>query len=215
MHPRFTTRLAAVHAVGRRPATSSVGWLLLAGLCLAVIGCSATAATPTTAPSPAAPTPAQATDTQGPYRLVFELPQTDWHTADSITGTATLSFVGAGGVDYVAWDDRPLYFSIEEVGGSRRIVGMILSTECGGHHLDAADPVTSPITKAGSYTMNGPDSDFYRSFFDDPLLHLPAGDWTITAIASFAAVAQSGGCGDSFRSIGPMLKAAVTVHVTA
>jgi hypothetical protein len=179
---------------------------LAAALCLAVVGCSAATSTP--ASSPTAPTPAQATDTQGPYRLVFELPQTDWHTTDSITGLATLSFLGAGGVDYVAWDDRPLYFSLEEIGGSRRVAGMILATSCAGHRLDAGQPISSPITKAGSYDMNGPDSDFYRSFFDDPLLHLSAGDWTITVVASFA---EGPGCSD----IPQMLKAAVLVHVTA
>ena len=192
--------------------------LLAMALCLAAAGCSVTAATPTTFPSPAAATPsrspftltpAQAMDTQGPYHLVFELPQTDWHTTDSITGTATLSFVGAGGVDYVAWGGQPLLFSFDEVGGSRRVVGQAFTNNCPSHRLDAGQPFSSPIFKSGSYTMNGPDSDFYGSFFKDPLLHLPVGDWTITAVASFGTDTAGG------SDIRAMLKAAVLVHVTA
>jgi hypothetical protein len=164
--------------------------------------------TPTPAPSPTAPTPARATDIQGLYSLVFELPQTDWHTTDSITGTATLSFLGAARLDYVAWGGQPLLFSFDEVGGSRHVIGTYFSNNCPGNHLDPGKPFSSPIVRSGSYTTNGPDSDFYRSFLHDPLLHLPAGDWTITAVASFA---EGDGCSD----IRQMLKAAVTVHVTA
>jgi hypothetical protein len=45
--------------------------------------------------------------------------------------------------------------------------------------------MTSGIKKSGEVLSDQADADFYRSFFTDPLVHLPAGDWTISAIASF------------------------------
>src|ERR1035437_6629593 len=123
--------------------------LLAMALCLAAAGCSVTAATPTTFPSPAAatpsrspsdPTPAQATDTQGSYRLVFELPQTDWHTTDSITGTATLSFVGAGGVDFGSSGGGPFTFDFAELSGARQVEGE-MTADCTPYRLDAGKPM--------------------------------------------------------------------------
>jgi hypothetical protein len=183
--------------------------LVAAALCLAVIGCSATTATPTTAPSPAAPTPtpARATTTQGPYRLDFELPQTDWRTTDSITGTATLSFVGTGGVDFGSSGGGPFLFDFAELSGTRHVDGA-MTADCKPYRLDAGKPMSSPIFKSGGYSGDAPPSDFNRSFLEDRLVHLPVGDWTITAVASFVEGADCHGA--SYN-----LKAAVTVHVTA
>ena len=178
---------------------------LAAALCLAVNGCSATTPTPA-APTPA-PTPAQSTDTQGRYHLVFELPKTDWRASDSITGQATLSLVGSGGTDFGASGEGPFAFGFDAVDGNLH-VGWTMTSDCGNYHLDAGQPMSSPIKKSGTYSATAAPYDFNRWFMTDPLVHLPAGDWTITAIASLV---DGSYCSGAYYT----LKAAVLVHVTA
>jgi hypothetical protein len=181
-------------------------WLVAAALCLAVIGCSATTPTPA-APTPA-PTPAQATDTQGHYQLVFELPRTDWRTSDAITGEATLSLIGADAVDFSSSGSGPIVFSFDEIGGSWHVTGLG-TPSCQTGRFKAGQPFSSPIKKSGHVISADPQpSDFDRLFMMDPVVHLPAGDWTITAIASILD-------GSDCRGTSYTLKAAILVHVTA
>ena len=207
----FANELSARLTASSRSVAGLTGRrLVTAALCLVVVGCSggttASASPSQAAPTPA-PSPAQATDTQGRYQLVFELPRTDWQTTDSITGLATLSLIGSGGVDFGSSGSGPIGFGFDEVGGSRQM-GPVWTADCRYDRLESGQPKTSPITKSGGFIAEDPNVDFYRSFFADPLVHLPAGDWTITAVANF--VEGSGCSGASYT-----LKAAVLVHVTA
>ena len=174
--------------------------LLAAALCLVVVGCSGGA-------SQTIATPAQATDTQGKYRLVFELPRTDWRTSDSITGQATLSLVGSGGADFGASGEGPFAFGFDGVDGNLH-VGWTMTSDCGNYHLDAGQPMSSPIKKSGTYSATAAPYDFNRWFMTDPLVHLQAGDWTITAIASLV---DGSYCSGAYYT----LKTTVVVHVTA
>ncbi len=65
----------------------------------------------------------------------------------------------------------------------------------------------SSIRKSGGYSGDAPPSDFNRSFLEDPVVRLPAGDWTITAVASLVDGSYCSGASYT-------LKAAVRVHVT-
>ena len=78
------------------------------------------------------------------------------------------------------------------------------------HRLPGVASALCPkgVRKSGGFSADDPNADFYRSFFADPLVHLPAGDWTLTAVASL--VDGYGGSGESYT-----LRAAVLVHVTA
>jgi hypothetical protein len=207
MRTPLANKPTADQTAGRRSAKAAIARpILAAALCLAAIGCSAT--TPTrAAPSQAAPTPAQATDTQGHYQLVFELPKTDWRASDSITGLATLSLIGSGSVDFGSSGSGPIGFGFDEVGGSRQM-GPIWTADCRSGRLDAGQPKTSQITKSGGFIGEDPNVAFYRSFFADPLVHLPAGDWTITAVASLVE-------GTACSGASYTLKVALLVHVTA
>lgn len=173
-------------------------WL---ALCLLVAGCGA-------GPTALVAT-ARAEVTQGQFRLVFELPRTDWRASDSITGEATLSLIWPGGVDLGAWNDGPFAFEFAEVGGSRDVKPMARFAQCVRYRLDASQPLSSPIKKSGGWSADEPNASFYDSFFADPLVHLPAGDWTITAIAIFT---EGWPCDPSDLIT---LRAQVLMHVTA
>lgn len=202
MRTQFPNQLTADLTAGRRSVAGMVGrQLLAAALCLVVVGCSGGASQ-----TSATPASAQATDTQGKYRLVFELPRTDWQTSDSITGQATLSLIGSGSSDFGASGEGPFAFGFDEVDGNRH-VGWSMTSDCKNYHLDAGQPMSSPIKKSGGYSADAAPYDFNRWFMTDPLVHLPAGDWTITAIASLV---DGSGCSGAYYT----LKTTVVVHVT-
>jgi hypothetical protein len=69
-------------------------------------------------------------------------------------------------------------------------------------------PIVRAIRKSGGYGEDQPDAEFYRSFFADPLVRLPVGDWDIRAVAEFID--------DRDCSIGTNHSMAVTlrVHIT-
>jgi hypothetical protein len=146
-------------------------------------------------------------DRQGPYQLAFQLPRTDSHTSDVITGEATLSLIGSGVADFGSSGSGPLAFAFDEVGGSRHVQGL-MTPDCRSYRLEAGKPISSSIKKSGVYSGGAPPSDFGRWFMTDSVVHLSAGDWKITAIA----FVSSGICP------GPddiTLHAAVRVHVAA
>jgi len=169
----------------RRPELVTVA-LLLAGVLVAA--CDA---------APAPPSPpggARAEAISGPFGLAFELPKLTWASNEPIAGQATLAIAG-GGVGVVtigASGGGPLMFSIAEVDGTRRM-DAASQADCVGHQLAPGAPIRSGITKSGGWDGADPHADFYRAFFADPLLHLPAGTWDITAIASFTEGADCAG----------------------
>ena len=57
--------------------------------------------------------------------------------------------------------------------------------DCAPHDISTDHPLTSAITKSGGWSGEEPNAAFYRSFFADPIVRLPVGDWDITAIAQF------------------------------
>ena len=174
---------------------------LAIALCLMAVGCGAAAAT-----SPAGSTPvARASVTDGAFTLTFELPRADWRASDAIDGVATLSLASGDAIDLGGSGGGLLGFAFSEVNGTRH-VEPVSTADCGPHRLEPGKPITSTIKKSGAFSADQPDADFYGSFFADPVVHLPAGDWDISAIATFAE-------GEGCRGKTHEMKATVRVHV--
>ena len=158
------------------------------------------------APTPPAPiASARAVDSGSRFELDFRVPRTDWTTTDSITGEATLSLLGSGSVTISG--SEFILFEFDEIDGSTRVVPASEGV-CTTRDLDAENPITLPLTKSGAWGPADPNVAFLQSFFANPQIHLPAGDWTITAIASFM---ESGACSGPDQT----LRASVVVRVTA
>jgi hypothetical protein len=206
--------LAAVMASAYRPRVGGFAWpawrhprmaLSLLGLAATVVLASGLLLSLSSRGTPG-PGPSQASDTQGQFQLTFVSLRTNWRTSDAITGQATLSYLGSGGVDIGSSGTGPLNFVFEEVGGTRHMGGAFTS-DLVIRRLDAGKPITSPIMKSGGWNGDDPNAEFYRSWIEDPQLHLPAGDWTISAIAKFAT-------GDFSAADQHSLQAQILIHVT-
>jgi len=186
-------------------AVGNIRRLMAFGLCLSVLGCTGAQATGTTIPSSTLkPTPiSHAEGVQGSYRLVFDVPKGSWTTGEAMDGVATLSVTGPSGLDVGGSGGGLIGFAFAEVGGVRRI-DPVWSADCAPYRLDPS--LTSHIKKSGALDPANPDADFYASFFSDPQVHLPPGDWTISAIADF--IEGTGCTGQSH-----VLTATAQVHV--
>jgi hypothetical protein len=143
------------------------------------VGC---AAGPT--PTPIAAQPGHAEAGQGRFRLTFDLPTTSWSAREPIQGTASLEVLGNTGADIGGSGTGLFGFGFVEVGG-RRHLEPGFTADCRAYRLEVGHPTVSPIVKSGGFASDDPDAAFYRAFFQDPLVHLPTGQWQIVAVASF------------------------------
>ena len=139
--------------------------------------------------------------------MVFELPKSEWHASEAITGQATFSVIGSAAVYYGSSTSGPILFAFDQLDGDRHMSGPE-TADCRWRRLEPGIPVSSPIRKAGGYGPSAQPSDFDRWWATDPAIHLPPGEWRITAIAK-AWHATCPGQGDL------TLHAAVVLHVSA
>lgn len=104
---------------------------------------------------------------------------------EPIEAQATLRYLGPEGrIDISGSGDGPIFFRLDEITGPRDM-GPAWSDDCASHTI--AGQVTRPFAKAGGWSADDPNAEFYRAFFADPLFRLPAGRWRIVALADFYA----------------------------
>jgi hypothetical protein len=126
----------------------------------------------------------------GNYRLELVLSRLSWNVGDPISGTAILSRTDSQPTK-VAGAGELIVFAYDEVGGIRH-VAPISDQSCVLYPLDPATPQSVALGKSGAVEGNEPDADFLRTFLAGPEIHLPAGTWDISAIASFSETGCTG-----------------------
>lgn len=191
-------------------------------LCIVAIGCGSNIAPTTLGPSfsatpsgtaaltSTAPISSQRAEVlEGPFQLLLEMPRDTWGTDEAFDGLATLALVRGSGLDLGGSGGGVIQFEFAEVNGSRDVLP-VSTSDCGPYRIEPATPITSSIRsthRSVGFTADDPNADFYRSFVADPIPHLPAGDWRITAIATFIEGQRCSGQSHTMR-------ASVLVHVT-
>ena len=160
----------------------------------------------TTTPNDVAPDPITATALDGRFEVRFTVDRTALKTADNIEGTAEL-WLKAGGSGAMSGSSDLFGFEFVEVGGQQRAVTPVTSSDCSPHQLGSDNPLTSPILKSGGVQEGNANADFVKQFLDGAEIHLPAGQWDVTAIAGFI---EGRGCAGP----GHVIRATVRVTVT-
>lgn len=197
-------------AVGSRGRGACRGLVLLA-IAASVVALACTAqpeANPSRSPDSAGSASAHAEASDGPFELTFSLPKTSWSASEPIEGTSSLAV--ATSVEVGGSGEGLLGFQYGEIGGLGRHMEWVVTADCQPYQLVAGQPITSSLTKEGAYSPGASGADFYASFFADPAVHLPAGDWTITALAAFIGFSSDQGCHLPSHD----LSAPITIHVT-
>jgi hypothetical protein len=64
-------------------------------------------------------------------------------------------------------------------------VDPVWTMDCVPYSLPRDQALTYAFSKSGGYAPEDPNADFFRAYFASRQLRLPAGRWTITAIANF------------------------------
>jgi hypothetical protein len=129
------------------------------------------------------PDPATATTIQGKFALALSVDRATVHPSDTVAGTATLTLLSPGSAT-VTGSSVMVGFEFAEVGGAGRDVVPAAPLDCAVHFVASGGGIVTPIAKTGA-VVDGPNADWYRRFLADPVVHLPGGDWDITAIATF------------------------------
>jgi hypothetical protein len=129
------------------------------------------------------PDPITTTVSQGRFVLAFTIDRVTVHATDAVSGTASLTLLTPGAAT-VTGSSALVIYEFTEVGGSGRQVVPSKPADCAPQQVSSSAPLATPIQKSGTVPA-GADSDWYRQFLQDPLVHLPKGDWDITAIAAF------------------------------
>jgi hypothetical protein len=96
---------------------------------------------------------------------------------------ATLIWEGANPMATI-WGSGsgPVSFELEQIDGDMALGGM-MTADCAMHDYARLVPVQIPYRKSGGFSGDDPNAGFYRAFFADPVLRLPAGRWRVTANA--------------------------------
>lgn len=147
---------------------------------LVSIACGASTTTPNDVP----PDPITASAVDGRFEVRFTVDRATLKTGDNISGSAEL-WLKAGGSGTMSGSSDLFGFEFVEVGGQQRAVTPVVSADCSPHQLGSNHPLRSPIMKSGAVQEGNANADFVRQFLEADGIHLPAGQWEITAIAGF------------------------------
>lgn len=79
--------------------------------------------------------------------------------------------------------------------------------DCREYVLKRGQPRSVPFIKSGGYGVQGPEPAFYRKWLGDPLLRLPHGTWSVTALGYL----DTGGCSGSDERT--PIRATITLRV--
>lgn len=114
-------------------------------------------------------------------------PHDHYRSVDAIPITTTIMYVGPQ-VSISASGGNPglIAFELEQLDGPLDMAGGVSRLMCDAHDLTAGFAYQVPYAKAGVFDENSANAGFWKAFYADKALHLPAGEWKITA--AFRAV---------------------------
>ncbi|HUQ44938.1 MAG TPA: hypothetical protein VM451_11105 [Candidatus Limnocylindria bacterium] len=139
----------------------------------------------TTTPADVTPDPQTASAQSGRFTVTFTVDRTTLRTGDSVTGHADLSVI-AGNSGLLSGPNEIFTFEFVEVGGQQRRALPASDDLCAPHQIGLDSPLTTPIYKSSGVAGDAdPNAAFLREFLPGEAIHLPAGEWDITAIAGF------------------------------
>jgi hypothetical protein len=148
-------------------------------------------------------------DTQdGAIQLTLTSPHGRYKAGDPIDVAAGLANGGSGApITTYGGPDGPVIFSLRQVDGPVVIEPIVLTSCIEQVTLPAYEPTQIPFKKSGNVAGGDADPTYWRTWFADPILKLPAGTWEISATPNFVL----GACGSNTS---PNLRPTITLIVT-
>jgi len=138
-----------------------------------------------TTPADVTPDPQSTSVNAGRFQLAFTVDRTTLRSGDDITGTAELRMLVPGVSGAISGPGDTIAFEFVEIGGQNRRVLPAIDTGCSPHQLGSDTPTTTELYKSGAPEPGDPNAGWVTDFLRGSDIHLPAGDWDITAVATF------------------------------
>jgi hypothetical protein len=138
-------------------------------------------------------TPVDAADADAEFRLAIHADQDRYRAGQLIDVSATLSYLGPNAGIVVGGSGTGLVgFTLERDEPAVRIDAAGTS-DCRPYQMLRGIAAEHPLMKTGGFADEDPLAAFYRAYFASPELRLPAGTWTISAVANFLGSADCDG----------------------
>ena len=118
------------------------------------------------------------------YRLSITTDKDRYAVNEPIAAFGELTYEGSQpteDIQYLDLPGGPIMFGVRQVGGSIDAAPEPHAM-CSGTQLERGQPLRVPFTKFGGWSNADPNAAFYESYFKDPELHLPAGQWEVYAM---------------------------------
>ncbi len=152
-------------------------------------------------PAPATP-PTSVAQGQG-FVLAMAVPADHFAVGQAIDVRTTLTWTGPA-PNVTIWGSGmgPVGFLYEELTGRQRKIGGLMTADCSQHHYIRGIATPIPVGKSAAWSADDPEASFFEEFAKDPLLHLPAGQWRITAeLGGYLAPCEAGAPSISLRAV--------------
>ncbi len=119
-----------------------------------------------------------ATMSDGVFKLSVSTDKTEYTADEAVSCYATLEYVGGEDSMTIYSGDPLVYLTIEggRFAGDYAINDILMTTT-----LSKNEPVRFDFVKSGGYGADDEDAPFWESWFAEPQLLLPAGEYTISA----------------------------------
>jgi hypothetical protein len=121
-------------------------------------------------------------DREGPFVRRFEATAPTYREGQAVMAVARMSYDGPDTVAHLSGSGSgPILFNIEQLDGDID-QSAFQHDNCRPYDLNADQPFEVPFRKSGSFDPRAADAAFWRAFFDEPRLLLPAGQYRLTAV---------------------------------
>jgi hypothetical protein len=138
--------------------------------------------------------PVQAAGADRQFRLTISANQSHYRAGQPIDVSATLTYLGPNAGIMVGGSGSGLVgFALERKEDPALRIEPAGTSDCRQYRMVRAVAVVHPFMKTGGFADEDPLAGFYRAYFASPELRLPAGTWTITALANFLGSADCDG----------------------
>jgi hypothetical protein len=151
---------------------------------------------------PAAPTgpvieggaPVNGADADQEFRLTISADQGRYRAGQLMDVSATLTYLGPNAGIVVGGSGTGLIgFALESSEQPALRIDPAGTSDCRPYQMRRGVAVAHPFMKTGGFADEDPLAAFYRAYFASPELRLPAGTWTISAVANFLGSADCDG----------------------